>query len=115
MIDKVKWESFNYYEQMGNIASELSRAINFKKKNDVNYMNSSLLRLIELIDLTIEDNKNSKRLREICRFKEVVCDWYSKTNVYDINPESLLNYTMDFALLARKQKLFNTEIMIEII
>ena len=87
---------------MGNIASEISRAIYFKNDNDSKHMQSSLLRLIELLDLTKEDLKNKKRLKELCRFKEVVCDWYCQTNVYTVKPESLKNYAMTFALAARK-------------
>ena len=88
---------------MGNIASELSRAILFKDKNEQDRMKNSLLRLIELIDLTIEDPKNIRRLKELCRFKEVVADWYCGTRVYAIPPESLKSYAMQFALLAAKQ------------
>ena len=66
MIDEKRWQRFNFYQQMGNIASEISRAINFKKKNDVRQMDASLLRLLELVDLTIEDHpyplKESRRL-----------------------------------------------------
>jgi len=33
MIDEKRWQRFSFYQQMGNIASEISRAIIFKKKN----------------------------------------------------------------------------------
>ncbi len=102
MIDEKRWQKFNFYQQTGNIASELSRAINFRKQKDIKHMDASLWRLLELVDLTIEDKKNNKRLRELCRFKEVLSDWYCKTNIYDVNPESLLNYSLNFAMLARK-------------
>lgn len=87
---------------MGNIASELSRAVRFKKQNEIEHMNSSLWRLLDLFDLTIGDKKNSSRTRELCRFKEVLCDWYCQTEVYQVNLESLKNYSLNFALLARK-------------
>lgn len=87
---------------MGNIASELSRAITFKEANDTPRMDLSLWRLLELVSLTIDDEKNRSRLRELCRFKEVLADWYCRTKVYDIKPESLLNYALNFAMLARK-------------
>ena len=102
MIDQTRWQGLNFYEQMGNIASELSRAIKFKDENDAERMDLSLWRLLELVDLTIDDGKNKLRLRELCRFKEVLGDWYSRTKVYDVTPESLLNYALNFAMLARK-------------
>lgn len=104
MIDEKRWQRFNFYQQMGNIASEISRAINFKKKKDLRQMDASLLRLLELVDLTIEDEKNKSKLKELCRFKEILSDWYCQTNIYSVNPESLKNYSMQFAMLAGKKK-----------
>ena len=102
MIDQKRWQGLTFYQQMGNIASELSRAIKFKDQNDAEHMNSSLWRLLELMDLTIDDEKNRSKLRELCRFKEVLSDWYCQTKVYDIDPESLKTYALNFAMLARK-------------
>ena len=102
MIDESRWQSLSFYQQQGNIASELSRAITFKEQNDSERMNSSLWRLLELVDLTIDDQKNKLRLRELCRFKEVLSDWYCQTKVYAVNPESLKDYCLNFAMLARK-------------
>ncbi len=102
MIDRQRWQSLTFYQQMGNIASELSRAIKFKNQNDVERMNSSLWRLLELMDLTTDDEKNKSRLKELCRFKEVLSDWYSQTHVYDVNPESLKSYSLNFAMMARR-------------
>ena len=102
MINQQRWRILTFYQQMGNIASELSRAIKFKNQNDTEHMNFSLLRLMELMDLTIDDKKNKSRLRELCRFKEVLSDWYCQTHVYDVDPESLKSYSLNFALLARR-------------
>ena len=104
MIDKTKWFNYSFYQQMGNIASELSRAIIFENRNNDDHKRASLLRLIELLDLTKEDPKNKKRLKELCRFKEVVADWYSGQKTYHVHPESLKSYAMQFAILAAKRK-----------
>lgn len=102
MIDETRWRRFSFYQQMGNIASELSRAAGFEKKRNEKQTRSALWRLLELVDLTIEDPKNRSRLRELCRFKEILADWYCGTGIYRPRPESLKRYAMDFALLARK-------------
>jgi len=102
MIEQKRWQNMTFYQQMGNIASELSRAVKFKKQNDLKHMNSSLWRLLELFDLTISDKKNKYRTKELCRFKEVLSDWYCQTDVYQVNLESLKNYSLNFAMLARK-------------
>lgn len=102
MIDQARWQSLSFYQQFGNIASELARAIRFKEADDTSRMDSSLWRSLELVDLTIDDKKNKSRLRELCRFKEVLSDWYCRTKVYDVRPEALLDYALGFAMLARK-------------
>lgn len=102
MVDKKRWQSQTFYQQMGNIASEISRAIRLKEQKDIKHMCSSLWRTLELLDLTIEDVKNRARLKELCRFKEVLGDWYCQTEVYSVNPEALKNYSLNFAMLARK-------------
>lgn len=104
MMDENRWQRFNFYQQMGNIASEISRAINLQKKNDEKHRDASLLRALELLELTIADDKNKSRLRELCRFKEVIGDWYCRTNVYNVDPESLKSYSLKIALLAGKRK-----------
>ncbi len=104
MIDETRWRNKTFYEQMGNIASELSRAVKFKEQQDFGHMNSSLWRTLEMIDLTIDDKRNISRSRELCRFKEVLSDWYCRTGEYRVKPESLKSYALNFALLAGKQK-----------
>ena len=104
MIDEKRWQRFSFYQQMGNIASEISRAINFKNKKEKKHLDASLWRLLELVDLTIEDEKNKLKLKELCRFKEVIGDWFCQTNVYRVNPESLKNYSIQFAMLAGKRR-----------
>jgi len=102
MIDQQRWQNQSFYQQSGNIASELSRAIKFKDQHDTEHMKASLWRLLELLDLTIDDDRNKSRLKELCRFKEVLTDWYCQTKAYDVDPESLKRYSLDLALLARK-------------
>ncbi len=102
MIDQKRWQDMTFYQQMGNMASEISRAVKLKKQKDTKHMLSSLWRTLELIDLTIEDTKNRSRTRELCRFKEVLGDWYCQTGIYSVNPEFLKNYLLNFAMLARR-------------
>ena len=102
MIGKERWQEFTFYQQMGNIASELSRAIRFELQKDIKHRNASSWRVIELVDLTIEDEKNFCRTKELCRFKEVLADWHCCTGVYDVSALALKNYALCFAMLERK-------------
>ncbi len=54
MIDAEKWKQVPFPRQMGNIASEISRAAGFSERNDVKYLEGSLLRTLELIEHTID-------------------------------------------------------------
>lgn len=103
MIDRDKWQSYSFYQQMGNIASELGRVILFESRQDLKHRDSALWRLLELVDLTVENPGNRNRRKELCRFKEVLADWYSGRNDYEVRPESLKNYAMQFALLTSKK------------
>jgi hypothetical protein len=97
MIDKERWERLSFSQQMGNIASELARAIRFEKGDDIKHLEAAQWRLLELVDLTIEDKKNISRLREICRFKEILGNWYCKANEYLVDPAALKQYSMVLA------------------
>lgn len=51
-----------------------------------------------MLDLTKDDKRNRSRLRELCRFKEVLSDWFSLTGEYEVSPESLKSYALSFAI-----------------
>jgi hypothetical protein len=58
------------------IANELNRAGNWIKKDQILEINMCYERSFELIDLTVEDNKWSGRLRELLRLREILADLY---------------------------------------
>ena len=88
---------------MGNIGSEVGRSINARAAGNDKRMNGALDRALELFDLTIADPKNRGAcLKEICRAREVVCDFLFGDNEYSSTGESLDRYFMAFALAAWK-------------
>jgi hypothetical protein len=64
-----KWFKLSFIEQMANIGSEVERAILHKNKGNKENMLKSVDRAIELLYLTIEDEKNKIRLKELFRLK----------------------------------------------
>jgi len=97
MVDRQKWYSFSLAAQMGHIGSEISRARGWEEKNRPGPRQNSLNRALDLIDLTLEDPRHqNRRLNELARFREVVCDWYGRKKIYDISPEQLERYCMSF-------------------
>lgn len=94
-LTKEKWFALSFFQQMANIGAEVGRAINWQKK-DKNLSNSALFRALELLDLTIEDDKNKKHLKEICRLREVLADYFCFDNVYKSTDKNFEKYFYDF-------------------
>lgn len=96
-----RWQTFSLCEQLGNIGSEISRALKAKERGNRERMDAALDRALELFDLTIADPKHRYRLREICRAREVVCDFFFGDNVYHSEGGALDAYFTAYALAAR--------------
>jgi len=62
------------------------------------------LTLMEQLDLTIQDPKNKYRLKEICRCRELLVDYFAYDNIYGSSDELWHNYFYAFAYLARMQQ-----------
>ncbi len=102
-LTKERWQRFSIFEQMANIGSEIGRAINWKEK-DKKRSEAAFERGLELLDLTIEDKKNTNRLKEICRLREVLVDYFCFDNVYGSSDEKWNNYFYAFNYAARLGK-----------
>src|ERR1051326_9004886 len=90
-----RWFTFSLAEQLGNIGSEVGSAIHWKNKGDTKSMWSALERGLELFDLTIADPRRTKsQLKEICRAREVVCDYLVGDNEYRSDDNFLNDYFM---------------------
>ncbi len=99
-----KWQQMSLMQQLGNIGSEVERALRAKKKNDNEAMQSAFYRALELIDLTLSDRRWSKRYKEITRTREVVCDYFTDGGLYKIKDESLSKYFLQFGIAAQLEK-----------
>lgn len=95
-----RWYKFNLFEQMANIGSEIFRTISWRRK-DPQLSRSAFWRALELFDLTISDPKNKKRLKEICRAREVAVDYFAGNNIYHSTDKSWENYFYAFNWAAR--------------
>jgi hypothetical protein len=94
-LTKEKWFSLDFLMQMANIGAEIGRAINWRKK-DKNLSQSAFYRGLELLDLTIEDKKNKNKLKELCRLREVIADYFCFDNIYKSTEVELNNYFYSF-------------------
>lgn len=91
-------------EQLGNVGSEYERALRWKQRGDDVHFAKAFDRMLELLDLTIADQRwRNHRLKELVRLREVVCE-----ELYGDNKKSsdanLRNYFLYFGLLARRDR-----------
>ncbi len=95
-----RWAELSFFEQMGNIGSEVSRACRWKEKQKPEMMLRAFERGLELLDLTIALSHGS-RLRELLRAREVMCDFFVGENEYQSSAEQMKRYYDAFALASR--------------
>ena len=94
--------SLSLAEQPGNAGSEVGRAIRARTAGDADRFGPALERALELLDLTLADERwRGPRRREIARARDVVCDYLVGDNVYRSSDRSLEGYFMAHAFAAR--------------
>ncbi|HJZ24525.1 MAG TPA: hypothetical protein VJ201_08815 [Candidatus Babeliales bacterium] len=99
-----RWFQLSLIEQLANIGSDVIRTIEWKKKGDLQLSRDAFYRALELIDLTIADPKNRKRLKEIVRTREALVDHFVYDNEYHTTDEIWYNYFYDFNYAAALQR-----------
>ena len=97
-----QWAGLTFAEQMGNIGSEVSRALEWKEK-DARLFQGAVDRALELLDLTIQDSRWRNRTRELTRAREVLCDAVSGGKEYQSSLDDLDGYFFSFAYAARNK------------
>lgn len=98
-----RWHAFSLEEQMGNIGSEVGRAIIAVRAGNRQRLDGAVARALELFDLTIIDPRwRFPRKKEIARAREVFCDALVGQNAYHTDLDSLDRYFTQFALAARR-------------
>jgi len=101
-----RWRQLSLMEQLGNIGSEVDRAVSWRGKGNQQRAVDALYRALELFDLTISDPrwKSGCRLKELTRAREVLCDAFLGDNLYSTSYDSLSRYFYQFALAARLRR-----------
>jgi len=95
------WSKLSLVEQMGNIGSEVERALRGREKKDSAAEQKAFDRTLALIDLTLADERFRHRLKEIARTREVLCDFFQGGIDFSVSAEELRRYFFQFALAAR--------------
>ncbi|MDO9572496.1 MAG: hypothetical protein Q7J37_01245 [Candidatus Omnitrophota bacterium] len=97
-----RWSQLSLLEQMANIGSEVERALNWRIKENTDYAQKAFERALELIDLTLENDKNYTHLKEITRMREAIVDYFFGVNQFMSSESSWRNYFLPFVYASRK-------------
>jgi len=92
-----RWFTFSLMQQLGNVGSDVERAIRWKQKGNREYSQDAVYRALELIDLTIIDPKNKGRLKEVLRAREMLVDYFMYDNEYGSTDKQWQDYFYQFA------------------
>lgn len=99
-----RWLTLSFIDQMANIGSEVERTMVWRKKGDTAESSQAFFRALELLDLTIQDSKNKSKLKELCRLREVLVDYFMYDNIYRSSDNLWHNYFSSFAYASRIKK-----------
>ena len=82
----------------------MSRAFRWKKKGKPEMAQQAFDRVLELIDFTIADPKNRKRLKEVVRARELLIDHFMFKNEWNTTEESWEKYFLQYNYAAAIKK-----------
>jgi len=99
-----RWAEMPFFEQMANIGSEVERAIRWRQKGNKEYSRMAFERALELLEFTIADGKNIKRLRELTRLKEMLIDYFEFNNEYHSSGKDWSSYFYSFNYASRLRR-----------
>ena len=100
-----RWAQMSFPEQMANIGSEVSRALNWQKKGNEAYMKKAVYRALELIDLTLKSANTYPRLREVARVREALVDFFFFENEFSSTEKLWRKYFDAFAIVSRNSRI----------
>ncbi|VAX35329.1 hypothetical protein MNBD_UNCLBAC01-611 [hydrothermal vent metagenome] len=97
-----RWARLSFVEQMANVGSEVSRALNWKKKGNVEYCQKAVYRAFELLSLTIDNTAIASHYKELTRLKEALVDYFFGTNQFSSTEVLWRKYFDHFNFAARR-------------
>lgn len=99
-----RWFKFSLMEQLANVGTDIERTIQWRNRGDIESSQQAFERALELIDLTVADPKNKKRLKEVLRAREALVDYFVYDNEYGSTDQLWQNYFYNFNYAAAIQR-----------
>jgi hypothetical protein len=97
-----RWQTLGLMEQLGNVGSEVERAIRAHDQGRGDRFEHALARALELFDLTANDPRwRGHRRREVLRAREQFCRVFFDETAEPGLADYLRQYFLEFAVAAR--------------
>ena len=98
-----RWHRLSISEQLGNVGSEVERALRARNAGNEARFRSAVARALELFDLTAADPRwKGHRRREVLRAREQFCAVFWGDN--DVSPDSIASLTKYFLYFAQRAR-----------
>ena len=104
-IDRSRWAALSFFEQMGNVSSEVGRAINATHAGKERRAQGAVDRAVDLMDATVEVllAERSPRVKEVLRAREEFLRLFFD-GTFDKDAENIERYFNQFAVAAQKMR-----------
>ena len=105
-FDRTRWAQLTYNEQMGNIGSEVGRAIISHRNGNIARETRAIDRAIDLFSATVEvlvGTKYSYRLKEALRARDEFLRLFFD-GTFENDADNIERYFMYFAFAARAER-----------
>ncbi len=101
-IDRERWAELSIYEQLGNVSSEVGRAINATRAGKEQRAQGAIDRAVDLLDATIEVlvAQRSPRVKEVLRAREEFLRLFFD-GTFEEDADNIARYFNLFAIVAR--------------
>jgi hypothetical protein len=99
-----RWLSLSLIQQLANVGSEIERTIRWRTKGQPETARRAFERALELLDLTLADEKNRTRLRELTRLREALADYFWFDNEYGSSDAAWQRYFHAFTYAAALER-----------
>ena len=101
-IDRERWAQLTIFEQMGNISSEVGRAINATRAGKDKRAQGAIDRAVDLLDATVEVlvEQKSPRVKEVLRAREEFLRLFFD-GTFEEDADNIARYFNLFAIAAR--------------
>ena len=102
-VDRERWAQFTFFEQMGNVSSEVGRAIAATRAGKDKRAQGAIDRACDLLDATVEllVAQKSPRVKEVLRAREEFLRLFFD-GTFDEDADNIERYFHQYAIAARR-------------